>query len=142
MIMNHFNKLFILLLIKLFTLLSLPLFADRLKDLTSIAGVRSNQLVGYGIVVGLAGTGDGNIGLTLQSMQSMVSRFGLATDVKGLDGKNTAAVMVTGELGAFGKPGQNINVTVSTPSELVSIVHDDASDDSMTPSAPYLVRPS
>ena len=47
-------------------------------------------------------------------MQSMVSRFGLATDVKGLDGKNTAAVMVTGELGAFGKPGQNINVTVST----------------------------
>ena len=89
-------------------------FADRLKDLTSIAGVRSNQLVGYGIVVGLAGTGDGNIGLTLQSMQSMVSRFGLATDVKGLDGKNTAAVMVTGELGAFGKPGQNINVTVST----------------------------
>ena len=89
-------------------------FADRLKDLTSIVEVRSNQLVGYGIVVGLAGTGDGNIGLTLQSMQSMVSRFGLATDVKGLDGKNTAAVMVTGELGAFGKPGQNINVTVST----------------------------
>ena len=42
--------------------------SDRLKDLTSIAGVRSNQLVGYGIVVGLAGTGDGNIGLTLQSM--------------------------------------------------------------------------
>jgi len=90
------------------------ILADRLKDLTSIAGVRSNQLVGYGIVVGLAGTGDGNIGLTLQSMQSMVSRFGLATDIKGLDGKNTAAVMVTGELGAFGKPGQNINVTVST----------------------------
>ena len=46
--------------------------ADRLKDLTSIAGVRSNQLVGYGIVVGLAGSGDGNSGLTLQSMQSMV----------------------------------------------------------------------
>ena len=67
------------------------ILADRLKDLTSIAGVRSNQLVGYGIVVGLAGTGDGNIGLTLQSMQSMVSRFGLATDIKGLDGKNTAA---------------------------------------------------
>ena len=44
-------------------------YADRLKDLTSIAGIRSNQLVGYGIVVGLNGTGDGNIGLTLQSMQ-------------------------------------------------------------------------
>ncbi len=108
------NKLLIVFFIKMLTLTAFPLLADRLKDLTSIAGVRSNQLVGYGIVVGLAGTGDGNIGLTLQSMQSMVSRFGLATDVKGLDGKNTAAVMVTGELGAFGKPGQNINVTVST----------------------------
>ena len=89
-------------------------YSDRLKDLTSIAGVRSNQLVGYGIVVGLAGTGDGNIGLTLQSMQSMVSRFGLVTDVSGLDAKNTAAVMVTAEMTPFVKPGQQINVTVST----------------------------
>ena len=67
-------------------------YCDRLKDLTSIAGIRSNQLVGYGIVVGLNGTGDGNIGLTLQSMQSMVSRFGLVTDTAGLNGANTAAV--------------------------------------------------
>ena len=89
-------------------------YSDRLKDLTSIAGVRNNQLVGYGIVVGLAGTGDGNIGLTLQSMQSMVSRFGLVTDVSGLDAKNTAAVMVTAEMTPFIKPGQQINVTVST----------------------------
>ena len=50
--------------------------ADRLKDLTSIAGVRSNQLVGYGLVVGLPGTGDGNSPLTLQSMQAMISQFG------------------------------------------------------------------
>ena len=89
-------------------------YGDRLKDLTSIAGVRTNQLVGYGIVVGLAGTGDGNIGLTLQSMQSMVSRFGLVTDIAGLDAKNTAAVMVTAEMSPFIKPGQQINVTVST----------------------------
>ena len=115
MISKFSTKLLIVFLLKVFTLLSYPLFADRLEGSNlHCAGVRSNQLVGYGIVVGLAGTGDGNIGLTLQSMQSMVSRFGLATDVKGLDGKNTAAVMVTGELGAFGKPGQNINVTVST----------------------------
>ncbi len=114
--MINFPKLALsfLLFVKIFFLTTCLVNADRLKDLTSIAGVRTNQLVGYGIVVGLAGTGDGNIGLTLQSMQSMVSRFGLATDIKGLDGKNTAAVMVTGELGAFGKPGQNINVTVST----------------------------
>jgi flagellar basal body P-ring protein FlgI len=54
--------------------------ADRLKDLTSIAGVRSNQLVGYGLVVGLPGTGDGNSPLTLQSMQAMISQFGVTTN--------------------------------------------------------------
>ena len=121
--MINFSKLILssLFFVKIFFLTTCLVNADRLKDLTSIAGVRSNQLVGYGIVVGLAGTGDGNIGLTLQSMQSMVSRFGLATDIKGLDGKNTAAVMVTGELGAFGKPGQNMNVTVSTVGKAKSL---------------------
>lgn len=48
--------------------------ADRLKDITSVAGVRSNPLVGYGVVVGLSGSGDGNSGLTLQSLQSLISR--------------------------------------------------------------------
>ena len=88
--------------------------ADRLKDLTSISGIRDNPLVGYGIVVGLAGSGDGNSGLLLQSMQAMVSQFGLVTDTAGLSGKNAAAVMVTAELPAFTKPGQAIDITVST----------------------------
>ena len=89
-------------------------FADRIKDLASIAGVRSNQLVGYGLVVGLSGTGDKSLGITLQSMQSMVSRFGMVTDTSGLSGDNSAAVMVTAELPAFTKPGQTLDVTVST----------------------------
>jgi len=88
--------------------------AERIKDVASIAGVRGNQLVGYGIVVGLAGTGDGGNGLTLQSMQAMVSRFGIVTDAAGLNGKNVAAVMVTSELPPFIKPGQKMDVTVST----------------------------
>lgn len=88
--------------------------ADRIKDLTSLAGVRSNQLVGYGIVVGLAGTGDGNTGITLQSMQSMISRFGITSGVDGFNGDNAAAVMITAELPPFSKPGQTIDVTVST----------------------------
>ena len=88
--------------------------ADRLKDLTSIAGVRTNQLVGYGVVVGLAGTGDGSSGLTLQSLQSMVSQFGLVTDAANLTAKNAAAVMVTAEMPPFMKPGQKLDVTVST----------------------------
>ena len=91
-----------------------PTKAERIKDTATIAGVRSNQLVGYGIVVGLAGTGDGDTGITLQSLQAMVSRFGLVTDVSGLDASNAAAVMVTTDLQPFVKPGQRLDVTVST----------------------------
>ena len=89
--------------------------ADRLKDLTSIAGVRSNQLVGYGLVVGLPGTGDGNSPLTLQSMQAMISQFGVTTNsATSLNGKNSAAVIVTAELPPFAKPGQRLDATIST----------------------------
>lgn len=93
---------------------SRPAGAERIKDIATVAGVRSNQLVGYGLVVGLAGTGDGGTGITLQSMQAMVSRFGLVTDVAGLDARNAAAVMVTTDLAPFVKPGQRLDVTVST----------------------------
>ena len=88
--------------------------ANRIKDLTSLAGIRSNQLVGYGVVVGLAGSGDGNTGITLQSMQSLVSRFGITSDLDGFNGDNAAAVMITADLPPFTKPGQAIDVTVST----------------------------
>ena len=88
--------------------------ADRIKDLTSLAGIRSNQLVGYGVVVGLAGSGDGNTGITLQSMQSLVSRFGITAGLDGFNGDNAAAVMITADLPPFTKPGQSIDVTVST----------------------------
>ena len=101
-------------LLYLISIFSSPVLADRLKDLTSLAGVRSNQLVGYGVVVGLAGTGDGNTGITLQSMQSLVSRFGVTSEVEGLNGDNSAAVMITADLPPFTKPGQAIDVTVST----------------------------
>ena len=103
-----------LLLFGLFQFLVSTANADRIKDITSLAGIRSNQLVGYGIVVGLAGTGDGNTGITLQSMQSLVARFGITSDVNGFNGDNAAAVMLTAELPPFSKPGQTIDVTVST----------------------------
>lgn len=88
-------------------------YADRIKDLANLAGVRNNQLVGYGLVVGLSGTGDANLGITLQSMQAMLSRFGMSTDTSGLSGANAAAVMVTADLAPFIKPGQTLDVTVS-----------------------------
>ena len=95
--------------------------ADRLKDLTSIAGVRSNQLVGYGLVVGLAGTGDGNATLTQQSMQSMISQFGVVTNAANMNGKNAAAVIITAELPPFTKPGQKLDIVVSTVGQAKSL---------------------
>ena len=112
-IMTKLFKWFVLISL-FFGLASTPSLSDRLKDMTSIAGVRSNQLVGYGVVVGLAGTGDGSSGLTLQSLQSMVSQFGLVTEAANLNAKNVASVMVTAEMPAFMKPGQRLDITVST----------------------------
>ncbi|MCH8466328.1 MAG: flagellar basal body P-ring protein FlgI [Roseinatronobacter sp.] len=88
--------------------------ADRLKDLAWVYGVRINQLVGYGIVVGLSGSGDGNSGLTLQSLESLISRLGLQVSARDLNARNAAAVMVTADLGPFMKEGQALDVTVST----------------------------
>ncbi len=62
-----------------------PASADRLRDMVSVAGLRSNPLVGYGLVVGLAGSGDGNAQLTRQSIQSIVSRLGLEVEANALD---------------------------------------------------------
>jgi flagellar P-ring protein precursor FlgI len=86
---------------------------ERVKDLASFGGVRSNQLLGYGIVVGLNGTGDGNVAATNQTIQSLLSRFGMTVDVNAINAKNTAAVMVTAEIPPFSKPGNKIDVTVS-----------------------------
>ena len=110
-------------------LLSSASWADRIKDLTSVAGVRSNQLVGYGLVVGLQGTGDGaDIDFTAQTMKSLLDRLGASLATEGrrsdfdisqqqprqLDVANAAAVLVTAELPPFAKPGQRLDVNVST----------------------------
>ena len=99
--------------------------ADRIKDLASVAAMRSNQLIGYGLVVGLAGTGDGaDVSFTAQSMKTLLNRLGVTLEgalsdfettasTGKVDIKNTAAVMVTAELPGFAKPGQKIDVTVS-----------------------------
>ena len=97
-------------------LVTMPLTAqaDRLKDMASIAGVRSNQLIGYGVVVGLAGSGDGSSTLTQQSLEALISQFRINIDSSNLSAKNAAAVMITSEIPAFTKPGQSIDITVST----------------------------
>jgi flagellar P-ring protein precursor FlgI len=87
----------------------------RLKDIAQIRGVRSNQLVGYGIVVGLEGTGDSNGALfTVQSVANMLERFGITVPPNALKVKNVAAVMVTAELPPFARAGNTIDVVVSS----------------------------
>jgi len=109
--------------------------AERIKDLTDVAGVRSNQLVGYGLVAGLSGTGDGkDLPVTGQSLKGLLSGLGVSVDGpvsefdlgdqlinlvsqqarQPLQTDNVAAVLVTAELPPFSKPGQRIDVNVST----------------------------
>ncbi|TWX69548.1 flagellar basal body P-ring protein FlgI [Colwellia demingiae] len=95
-------------------LASLSVNAQRIKDLADVAGVRSNQLIGYGLVVGLPGTGEQSP-FTEQSFKTMLSNFGITMpDNLKPKIKNVAAVAVHAELSAFTKPGQTIDVTVSS----------------------------
>ena len=126
------NKIYIMIILMAF---SQSLYADRIKDLADVAGVRSNQLVGYGLVAGLSGTGDGkDLRVTGQSLSSLLSGLGVSIDgpvsefdlgqnlinlaqqnaTQPLQVDNLASVMVTAEIQPFAKPGQRIDVNVST----------------------------
>lgn len=116
------------------TLITTPVHADRIKDLTDVAGVRSNQLLGFGIVSGLSGTGDGkDLPITAQALKTLLSGMGVSVDgpvtdfdlgdqmatlaaqnaKKEVKVENLASVMVTAEIPPFAKPGQRIDVSVS-----------------------------
>ncbi len=85
----------------------------RVKDLTMVAGARDNQLVGYGLVAGLAGEGDKNLAFTVQSIANMLQRFGITVPAATLQSKNVAAVMVTADIPAFLKPGARLDIHIS-----------------------------
>jgi len=92
-----------------------PSEAVRIKDIASFKGVRSNQLVGYGLVVGLNGTGDGNkSSFTIQSMVSMMEKMGVTVNANEIKVKNVAAVMVTADLPPFATTGSQIDALVSS----------------------------
>lgn len=93
----------------------LPVQAARIKDIVDIKGARQNQLVGYGLVVGLSGTGDGkNAVFTSQSLAAVLDKMGVTVNPEQLKGNNVAAVMVTAALPAFAKTGSRIDVMVSS----------------------------
>lgn len=97
--------------------------AARLKDIASFSGVRSNELVGYGLVVGLAGTGDGTSStFTMRSMSNMLEKMGVEADPNNLKPKNVAAVMVTAKMPVSSKPGSTIDVTVSSLGDAKSLL--------------------
>jgi flagellar P-ring protein FlgI len=98
-------------------LLAAPAHADKIRDLASVGGVRSNQLIGYGLVVGLDGSGDQTTQapFTTQSLENMLQQFGITVPPNARPQlKNAAAVTITAELPPFAKPGQTIDITVAS----------------------------
>jgi flagellar P-ring protein precursor FlgI len=113
-------------LLALLGLSALPLFslsarAARVKDLTLVEGGRDNQLVGYGIVVGLAGDGDSNATSTLHTLANILQRNGVTVNQQDIKSKNVAAVMITADIAAFLRPGSRIDVTVSSMGDAKSL---------------------
>jgi flagellar P-ring protein FlgI len=96
--------------------------AARVKDLTSIAGVRNNQLIGYGLVVGLNGTGDGNnTGFSGQTVSTLLRSMGLTIDAAKIRARNAAVVMVTATLPPFARAGGHVDVLVSSMGDAKSL---------------------
>lgn len=95
--------------------------AARLKDISSIRGVRENQLIGYGIVVGLKGTGDGKAEFTSKSTARMLDKLGVKLDGNQVESKNVAAVIITATLPAFGKAGNSMDITVNALGDASSL---------------------
>ncbi len=133
---NFFDRLARTLALVIVSLCLMPAtsHADRVKDLVTVGGVRANQLIGYGLVVGLQGTGDGqDITFTGQSVRAMLDRLGVSVtaplsdydasrlNTGAINLKNVAAVMVTAELPPFAKPGQRIDVNVSAMGKAESL---------------------
>lgn len=103
-------------------LLLAPASAMRIKDIATLEGRRDNQLVGYGLIVGLAGDGDSNQAInTLQSIANMMERFGVTVDPDDITASNVAAVMITADIPAYVESGTRIDVTVSSIGDASSL---------------------
>lgn len=112
------------LLMVLLSLVWLPASAERIRDLVTVQGVRDNALIGYGLVVGLDGSGDQTMQtpFTTQSLSNMLSQLGITVPPgTNMQLKNVAAVMVTAKLPAFSRAGQTIDVVVSSMGNAKSI---------------------
>ncbi len=106
----------------IFTFFTTDIFAARVQELANVMGVRDNQLIGYGLVVGLNGTGDGSSSLfTRRAVASMLKSVNVKIDPRDIKSKNVAAVMVTGKLPPFSRHGDKLDVEVSSIGDAKSI---------------------
>ena len=116
--MKNFSRIIIILF-----LFSTLVFPQRIKDIATISGDNAEQVIGYGLVVGLAGTGDSyRTQFTMQSITSMLKRFGITVPQTDVKTRNVAAVMVTANLSSNYKPGAKFDVTVSSMGDATSLL--------------------
>src|SRR4030066_1130008 len=112
----------IIIALSIILIMSVPLQAARVKDIATVGGVRDNQLMGYGLIIGLNGTGDKKgTEFTIRSVTSMLSKMGITIDPSVVSVKNVAAVMVTAKLPPFAKKGSRIDVTISSIGDSTSL---------------------
>src|ERR1035438_9442468 len=100
--------------IALCLLVPLQSFGARIKDISNVRGVRENQLIGYGLVVGLNGTGDGKDEFTSKSFVRMLDTIGIKLNEQQIESKNVAAVIVTASLPAFARAGNKLDITINS----------------------------
>jgi flagellar P-ring protein FlgI len=123
MLFGHFNLRFLLFIFICFCNYITNATASRLKDIADIEGVRPNQLIGYGVVVGLNGTGDGNtVEFTNKSLSNMLENMGLRVNPEMIKVRNVASVLVTAELPPFVRPGSKIDITLSSLGDAKSLL--------------------
>jgi len=115
------KKMAITFLIIFYFFATINLFAQKIGDISSIIGVRDNQLIGYGLVVGLKGTGDSSSAFTNQTLANLLKNVNVKLDPKDIKSKNVAAVVVTATLPAFARQGDKIDITVSSIGDAKSL---------------------
>jgi len=108
-------------LIVFYMFITTNLFATKIKDVSNIVGVRDNQLIGYGLVVGLNGSGDSSSKFTNQTLSNLLKNVNVKLDPKDIKSKNVAAVMVTATLPPFSREGDKLDITVSSIGDAKSL---------------------
>ena len=121
-LLDRFERILAIIFFSLvYILISTNLFAEKIKDVANIIGVRSNQLIGYGLVVGLKGTGDSSSKFTNQTLSNLLKNVNVKLNPRDIKSKNVAAVMVTATLPPFAREGDKIDITISSIGDAKSL---------------------